>query len=180
MVDVHESNIPKTWTPIFERYKVRCGSWNGQQKGTSLEESGRLAPIILTILGSLINMIRAPGWPTDDNEEDIQKLWGKWLRSRFRSAIRLARLHVSYATRNGCRERIKYRVAQVCLRDRNELTSFSAGLPGTGSSASFVLARSGRLAEQSMSSITITDRFVVWIKSFRNSTFDFTSVSSKS
>ena len=57
-VDRCLSDIAVTWTPIFEWYVVRCGSKNGHQKGIMcFKEIGLHAPNVLTILGSIVNII---------------------------------------------------------------------------------------------------------------------------
>ena len=63
----------------------------------------------------------------------------------------------------------------------NARHTLGSGLYGSSvSAATFALARSARSTEQSMSSITITDRFVVLMSSFRSDALEDTSVSSTS
>ena len=45
------------WTPVFERYVVRCGSKNWHQIYMCLKEIGLCAQNMLIILGSIVNMI---------------------------------------------------------------------------------------------------------------------------
>ena len=56
-VDVSISVPSLDWTPIFEWYVVRCGSKNIYQKDTCLKEIRLLAQNIITILGSIANII---------------------------------------------------------------------------------------------------------------------------
>ena len=56
-VQLPKSNTIIIWTPIVEWYVVRCGSKNWCQKDMCLKEIGLRAQDILTILGSLVNMI---------------------------------------------------------------------------------------------------------------------------
>ena len=56
-VDVPKSTTETTWTPLFEWYVVRCGSKNWHQNDLYLNETGMRAQNMLTILGSLINVI---------------------------------------------------------------------------------------------------------------------------
>jgi hypothetical protein len=56
-IDMPKSNITIMWTPIFERYAVRCESKNRHQKDMFLKENRPCAQIKLTILGSTVNMI---------------------------------------------------------------------------------------------------------------------------
>ena len=44
-------------TPIFEWYVVRCGSKNGYQIGMWLKEIGLGTQNLITILGSILNII---------------------------------------------------------------------------------------------------------------------------
>ena len=52
-----DSNISIIWTPIFEWYVVRCGSKNGQQIYICSKQIGLCAQNMLTVLGSIVNMI---------------------------------------------------------------------------------------------------------------------------
>ena len=54
---MRNSNMAIIWTPIFEWHVVRWGSKNGHQKYMYLKEIGLRAQNMLTILGSLVNMI---------------------------------------------------------------------------------------------------------------------------
>ena len=51
-----DSNIAVIWTPVFE-WLIRCGSKNRHQKDMCLKEIGLQAQNMLTILGSIANMI---------------------------------------------------------------------------------------------------------------------------
>jgi hypothetical protein len=44
-------------TSIFEWFVVRCASWNGRHKDICLKEIGLCAHNMLTIMGSIINII---------------------------------------------------------------------------------------------------------------------------
>jgi hypothetical protein len=53
---VPDSNIAVIWTPISE-WLIRCGCKNGHQKDMCLKEIGLQDQNMLTILGSIANMI---------------------------------------------------------------------------------------------------------------------------
>ena len=57
MVDAPRMNKIIMWTPIFEWYVLRCGSKNGAYKYTCLKEIGLRSQNMLSILGSIVNMI---------------------------------------------------------------------------------------------------------------------------
>jgi hypothetical protein len=44
-------------TPIFEWYMARCGSTNGYKKDKCLKESRLRAQDMITMLGSIVNII---------------------------------------------------------------------------------------------------------------------------
>ena len=55
--DVPKLSIATIWTPLFERYMIRCQSKNGHQKDKCLKETGLHVQYMLIILGSMVNMI---------------------------------------------------------------------------------------------------------------------------
>ena len=59
-VDVPNLVTYLNWTPTFEWCMVWCGSKNGYQEDMCLKEFGPHAQNMITILDSIIHIIRAP------------------------------------------------------------------------------------------------------------------------
>ena len=57
-VDMPNSNIAAIWTPIFEWYVVRLRPKNRHQKSMWLEEIGLTPQNMITIVDSIVNIIR--------------------------------------------------------------------------------------------------------------------------
>lgn len=57
-VEVPNSNIEIIWRPIFEWYVMMYGSNAGHQNDMCFEEIGLCAHNILTILHSIVNIVR--------------------------------------------------------------------------------------------------------------------------
>ena len=102
-----KSNIAILWTPIFEWYVVRCGSKNGCQKCMCLKGTRLHSQNMLSMLGSIINIIgrtymtikracRFSLWQWKRySSHELQKLWRTrlWPQSRFANYLALNRVN---------------------------------------------------------------------------------------
>ena len=67
-------------TPIFGSYVVWCGSKNEYQKDVCLKDIRLHAHDILTILNSIVNVIReGPTWPFNEHENIHFEIIWKYL-----------------------------------------------------------------------------------------------------
>ena len=93
-IDMLDSVTYLNRTPIFEWYMVRFGSKDGHQKDICLKEIGLRAQTIITVLGSVVNLLGGTYMTIERAREsslwywirysyELQKLRGKWLRPWF-------------------------------------------------------------------------------------------------
>ena len=61
LVDVPNSNTTIIWTPIFELYVIICGTKYGYQNDMSFKATELCVQNMLTIHGSMVNMIWGGG-----------------------------------------------------------------------------------------------------------------------
>lgn len=97
---------------VFKWWVVGCGSKTGHQDDMYVDEIGLLAQHLLTVLGSIVNIVGRTLWSFNEPEKlhlrqsyELQKLKKNGYSYNLRLSIISHWLCVSYPSRSGCREK---------------------------------------------------------------------------